>query len=154
MGVPARKGRERASREAIDSENGVIRCANTASPPPSPPPVSTAEIPWRSRGASREIEGGSEESLPAQPRELASPLLDLSGAELGRDLLVSTTEANHIADRALRDPELARELSLGLQGLTQRSPDEKANVPGENDLDLPVGQRAGSPDRALHDRLP
>jgi hypothetical protein len=33
MGVPARKGRERASREAIDSENGVIRCANTASPP-------------------------------------------------------------------------------------------------------------------------
>jgi hypothetical protein len=31
---PARKGRERASREAIDGETGVIRCARSASPPP------------------------------------------------------------------------------------------------------------------------
>jgi hypothetical protein len=37
MGVkPARQGRERASREAIDGETGVIRCADTASPPSSP----------------------------------------------------------------------------------------------------------------------
>jgi hypothetical protein len=27
-------------------------------------------------------------------------------------------------------------------------------VPGENDLDLPVRERAGSSDRAFHDRLP
>jgi hypothetical protein len=30
---PAREGRERASREAIDGETGVIRCAGSASPP-------------------------------------------------------------------------------------------------------------------------
>jgi len=36
MGVkPAGFGRKRASRAAIDGENGVIPCANTASPPSS-----------------------------------------------------------------------------------------------------------------------
>ena len=30
---PARQGRKRASRAAIDGENGVIPCANQASPP-------------------------------------------------------------------------------------------------------------------------
>jgi len=30
---PAREGRERASREAIDGKTGVIRCAGSASPP-------------------------------------------------------------------------------------------------------------------------
>ena len=34
---PAREGRERAPREAIDGETGVIRCARSASPPPSVP---------------------------------------------------------------------------------------------------------------------
>ena len=33
MGAAGPQGRERVSREAIDSENRVIRCANTASPP-------------------------------------------------------------------------------------------------------------------------
>ena len=36
MGVAGPQGRERASREAIDSENRVIRCAKTASPLPLP----------------------------------------------------------------------------------------------------------------------
>jgi hypothetical protein len=34
MGAAGPQGRERASREAIDSANGVIPCAETASPPP------------------------------------------------------------------------------------------------------------------------
>jgi hypothetical protein len=33
MGEAGPKGRKRASRVAIDGENGVIPCANTASPP-------------------------------------------------------------------------------------------------------------------------
>jgi len=38
MGAAGPQGRERVSREAIDSENRVIRCANTASPPALRPP--------------------------------------------------------------------------------------------------------------------
>src|SRR5437016_13329799 len=34
MGVAGPQGRERATREAIDSKTGVIPCAETASPPP------------------------------------------------------------------------------------------------------------------------
>jgi hypothetical protein len=33
MGEAGPKGRKRALRAAIDGENGVIPCANTASPP-------------------------------------------------------------------------------------------------------------------------
>src|ERR1700733_6124708 len=61
---------------------------------------------------------------------------------------------DYVTDRSLRHAELPGQLPLGLKRLAQRSPDEIAHVPSENDLHLPVGECAGSSDRALHDRLP
>src|SRR5580700_3877129 len=51
------KGRKRASRAAIDGENGVIPCANPASPPSSlmllPSSSIARDAPWRPACAQR-----------------------------------------------------------------------------------------------------
>ena len=69
----------------------------------------------------------------------------------GKHKLKGTSQANRLTDRGLRDAELAGQFALRLERLAQGSPDEVSHVPSENDLDLPVGERAGSSDRAdLH----
>lgn len=63
---------------------------------------------------------------------------DLSGALLGRGLLVLSVEANGATDGSLRDAEFLRELPLGLQALAQRLPGEIPSMACKNDLNLVV----------------
>jgi hypothetical protein len=73
---------------------------------------------------------------------------ECSGAPLGGGYLYCPLRSNGQADGRLRDAELTCRLPLRLHGLTQGSPTHEPGMLGEDDLDLCIGKRQGSPDCA------
>jgi hypothetical protein len=164
MGAAGPQGRERASREAIDSENRVIRCANTASPP-RPKTLPGLRPNHRATGL-RSIRVLSACWLCVSGRGLVGPrlacgktsegpstaTLRLSNPPFGRHLLVMSLRSNRQTDGSLRYAKLSRQLPLRLDRLAQRSPDTEPRVLGQEDLDLSISQGPGPPDRVPSDR--